>query len=68
MKTLTMKKTTNDLYQVVLKQDVNTEYESVLFVDFFNTKRKAENFFKKLIKEHMPINFIETTLKCGYEK
>jgi hypothetical protein len=54
MKTLTMKKTTNDLYQVVLKQDVNTEYESVLFVDFYELKKHAEYFMKKLTKEHTP--------------
>lgn len=48
MKTLTMKKTTNSGYQVVLKQDVDTEYESILEVEFFDTKRKAVNFAKKL--------------------
>lgn len=53
MKTLTMKQTTNNGYQVVLKQDVNTEYESVLFVDFYPTKKRAENAVKKLEKQFM---------------
>jgi|TARA_R100000781_G_C3970901_1_gene90121 hypothetical protein len=53
MKTLTMKQTTHNGYQVVLKQDVNTEYESVLFVDFYPTKKRAENAVKKLEKQFM---------------
>ena len=43
MKTLTIKKTTHNGYQVVLKQDVDTDYESVLEVEFFDTKRKVKN-------------------------
>tara|TARA_B000000475_G_scaffold250456_1_gene226740 strand:+ start:1551 stop:1715 length:165 start_codon:yes stop_codon:yes gene_type:complete len=50
MKTLTIKKTTHNGYQVVLKQDVDTDYESVLEVEFFDTKRKVKNFISKLNK------------------
>ena len=50
MKTLEIKKTTHNGYQVVLKQDVDTDYESVLEVEFFDTKRKVKNFISKLVK------------------
>ena len=52
-KTLNITETSNSGFSVVLKQDVNTEYESVLFVEFFSTMRKAENCAKKLTKEFM---------------
>lgn len=50
MKTLAIKSTPHNGYQVVLKQDVDTEYESILEVEFFDTKRKVKNFVKKLTK------------------
>jgi len=50
MKILTIKKTTHNGYQVVLKQDVDTDYESILEVEFFDTKRKVKNFVSKLNK------------------
>ncbi len=53
-KLLTIVNTTNSGYKVLLEQDINTDYKSVLYIDFFDTKRKAVNKYNKLIEQHNP--------------
>lgn len=53
-KLLTISNTINSGYKVLLEQDINTDYKSVLYIDFFDTKRKAVNKYNKLIEQHNP--------------
>ena len=53
-KLLTIINTTNSGFKVLLEQDINTNYKSVLYIEFFDTKRKAVNKYNKLIEQHNP--------------